>query len=490
MKVSKNYCSYCKNKLINWDYRYKGKHYCRKCYDKLFHVKTCSVCKMKRKIYYALKIPICKFCQVKNKPCIRCKKTDYIPGAITKHGAICNSCAKYYRDNKICSNCKVKNTTVSNRTLLDGTRKLLCQKCYNKTLPTCSSCRYRRKPYSYLISNKKPLCKICSTEVDRKCKICNNAIPAGWGNICSECSNQKTLNKKVDFIRKTLSSQIAIYFYEFSIWLKARRGVLFTANHIQNYQVYFYDINKLYTQNNKMPTYKKLLTYFPKATSNKYRLVNSFLAEKNLIHIDRKLKEEFADYNLIEKYLNVFNKNDYRYKIIQDYYRRLKVKLSVGKITIKSLRLALTPAIKYLKYCGNFPNLKPNTYSLEGYLWCSPGQKSSITEFVNFLQKNYNFKISIKDIAKPTLTTVRESQGIMKQRLIKFLRNQEEISIHKNYFLKVLFGCFHRIYIPDNIFIDIKTIKKKNKQDYYIRLCREDFYMPKYIVNILMENFG
>lgn len=162
-KISNKNCFHCNNKLSNWDFVYKENHYCRICYEYLFHLNTCSVCKKKKRIYKYLKTPICKICEVANKPCVRCGKIKKKFGKILKDGVVCNTCYVYFKEPQKCSCCNKYSATVSNRTLLESEKRLLCGSCYNKTLPICSSCHYRKKPFSYTL-NKKPLCKACSIE--------------------------------------------------------------------------------------------------------------------------------------------------------------------------------------------------------------------------------------------------------------------------------------------------------------------------------------
>lgn len=477
MKVSDSNCDYCHEKLTDWDYRYKGKHYCKKCYNYLFHFKECSVCKRRRKIYYDLKIPICKFCQVKNKPCIRCGKNKYTFGKITEHGPVCTSCAKYFTKYKSCSTCKQANSPTSNRTLVDGSKKLLCQKCYSKTLPVCHSCGYRRIPFLYQL-NQKPLCKICSIEVTRDCRECGDKFPAGFGRSCMECTFKKSLYKKSHFIAKSLSEYTAKYFIKYANWLKQRRGINFTAVHLQNYQKYFFQIDKLCMQLKRMPTYEELLATFPQATSGKHLLVHLFFNDINIIKIDDVIKDKYANFNLIEKYLHLFDKEDYRHNIIQSYYNRLLVKLKDKKTTLRSIRLSLTPAVKLLQYCDNFKNDAPDMYILEGYLWIYPGQRSSLTEFTNFLSKHFSYKLKISMIPQAKLEKAHESQELLQQRLIKILRNPQYQQEYQQYFLKIMIGYLHNIHIPNNVYIDLKNVKKGTQSYRYIKLCREVFYLP------------
>jgi len=472
-------CDYCSALLKDWDYRYQGKHYCKKCYNYLFHYKICIKCNKRRKIYYSQRPPICKFCQVKNKPCIRCKKIEYTNGKITQYGPICNSCAKYHTLYRRCSSCKKNNEPTSNRTLVDGSQKLLCQKCYDKTLPICSSCRYRKKPFSYQL-NKKPLCKICSIEVTRSCQECGDKFPAGFGRVCVECTFKKALHKKSHFIAKSLSEHTAKHFLMFSDWLSKRRGVNFTAVHLQNYQKYFFQIDKLSIQFDRLPSYEELLATFAHATEGKNLLVHLYFESAGILTMDEDIKDKYANLNLIQKYLSSFKKNDYRYNLLQSYYEKLLQKLTVKKLTFRSIRLALTPAVKFLQYCDNFKDETPNMYILEGYLWIYPGQKNSLTEFTNYLSKQFLYELKISKIPHAKLKKAHESQELLQQRLIKILRNPQYQRGHQQYFLKTIIGYLHNIHVPDNAFITVKNIKKDKRGGNYIKLCGNIFFFPDY----------
>lgn len=65
-------------------------------------------------------------------PCLRCKKTNYIIGKTLANGTVCKSCAKYFQTYENCSECGDDMYPTSNRTLPDGTKQLLCNKCYSK----------------------------------------------------------------------------------------------------------------------------------------------------------------------------------------------------------------------------------------------------------------------------------------------------------------------------------------------------------------------
>lgn len=467
-------CEYCHEKLTDFDYRYKGKHYCKKCYNYLFHFKKCTVCKRRRKIFYALKTPICKFCQVKEKPCIRCNKSQYEFGKITEFGPACKSCAKYFTINKKCLECGESNHTVSNRSLLDGSTKLLCQKCFKKKLPICSSCAYRREAFSYSIDTNKPLCKICTIEVNRVCKQCNKLFPAGMGRICSECSSDNSLAKKVKLISESLSPYMSSYFTKFNSWLKKRRGTVYVSYRIRHYHSYFLALDNFCEELQRIPTYEEVADRFTIAETRKYLSVTTFLDEMGVIKIDEVIQDKYANLDMIDKYLASFKKGTYKHKLLHSYHSYLEGKLASNKTTIRSMRLAITPAVKFLKYCDNFSEKKPNNFMLSGYLWIYPGQKAAITGFINFLIKEFNLEFFLKELKEVIFAKPNLSKAQLKHRLISLLRKDKLTSTQKRDLLKTSVGYLHGIIIPDNIFLTINS----SEDILFFRLGREEFYLP------------
>jgi len=221
--ISNKPCDNCYKLLVDWDYKYQGKHYCKACFNLLFTFQMCTICGKRKKISNDLQVPICKVCQVKDKPCIRCNKDEYKFGLITKDGPVCKTCAVYFREYKTCSACHTSYYSVSNRKLLNGESQLLCHRCYNKTLPTCNLCGKQRKAYAY-DENHKTICELCATRENKQCLQCGGHISAGRGNLCKECTYVNTLTKRVKFgANLLLPKYMGGYFEQFGWWCQAKR---------------------------------------------------------------------------------------------------------------------------------------------------------------------------------------------------------------------------------------------------------------------------
>ena len=475
-KIFAKNCSFCNSVLTNWDYRYKEKHYCRSCYENSFVSKTCIVCNKNKKIHKDSKESICKFCEVTNLPCTRCGKTEFTVGKILKNGVVCNSCVKYYKEPKICSCCNKEKLNVSNRMLDNSNKRLLCTSCYNKFLPICSSCGYRRKTHSYNKDNKS-ICKVCYEQGYKKCISCTSLIPAGYGNICRECSNLKTLNKKVNALSGAFSSYFRDSFIDFSKWLLKKRGSPFTSLKIQHYYKYFFMLDELALSLKKVPNYEEIVSKFTILETRKYLLVTTFLDEQNIVNINLKVKEEFANLDMIDRYLARFSKGSKSRNLINDYYKYLLEKLEQNKTTIRSIRLSLTPAVKFLEYCNNFKDKTPSNYILEGYLSLYCGQKATITGFINFLKNEKEIDISIQEINTLKFKSVKTSRTILKQRLLDLMRLPNIPKNKEQLYYKTLIGYLHNIEIPLNIFIDKNEFKKDKNNNKYLLLNKQKIFI-------------
>lgn len=472
--ISNKECDKCKSALVDWDYKYQGNHYCRLCMNLLFTFKLCSLCGQRKKILNTLKKPICKVCQVKDKACIRCGKEVYTFGAITKAGPVCNSCSKYFREFKQCENCHKTYYTVSNRALSNGKTQLLCHRCYHAMLPLCSLCHKQHKAYSY-DERGKPICKVCATEEQRACIDCNSIISAGRGKLCKDCTYIRTLIKRIYFGKKTLSeAYMSVYFEQFGWWLKDRRGVLFAAVHLLNYLPYFSQIDALCERLGRIPIYREIVENLSVVMSRKNLLVTTFLNDSGLVTINKQVQEEQANLDMIDRYLNYFNKGSWEVKILKVYYTHLLCKMK-HKSTIRSIRLALGTAVKVLDYKHYFTREYLTNEVVEGYLWKYPGQRSSLIGFIAFLKKR-GFDLEIG--TKKQFKSPDKSALMLKRELISYLTHPKKELKFFQKAIRAMIGYLHNIDIPANVIIMQKDIKV-DSQGIWLSVAKTKFYLPK-----------
>jgi len=458
-------CIKCDTLITSWSYRCQGNHYCRKCYDKHFEKKTSEGTGLKK-------------CLGKHLPCIRCGKTEYKNRKITKTGPVCNSCARYFREPKKCSSCGTKKLDVANRNLNDGSTSLRCQSCYQRSEQiVCSLCTRRQHEFFYDLS-RKHICKNCLMLPPRYCKYCSVEIPAGSGHICRDCSYRKTLERRMHYFSPLLNGEFQRIFNEFSQWLVARKGMDYAAIKIGYYFKFLHELNNLANRLNSFPGYYDIVNNLTVATTRQYLLVTVFLSETKAIKIDSKIKDEFSNLDMIDRYLNHFEKNSIFSQMMNSYYDKLEFKLEDGKTSVRSIRLALTPAINFLKNCIYFGFSQPSQQVLQGFLWASPGQRSAITGFINFLRNSYGTNITLDSIPK-TVALERPylSTKMLKQRFIDMLRESKEREIPDEKLLRTSIAYLHGVEIAEFVRLSRDDILKNKAGEYYLRLANENFHI-------------
>jgi len=474
-------CDHCDKTDLKWIYRYHEKIYCHQCFNEHFEIRECSKCGENKYIWYQLKeTPLCKVCEIKDDPCIRCGREIEHFGKIMNEGPVCASCSKYFRDKKQCMVCFKYSREVANRSI-DGSSQPTCTSCYNKTLPTCSGCQRKRESYS-CDEEGRSLCKKCS-EGNRVCLSCENTFPAGRGRICQECSSRNGLIKKVELAKDTLSSYFNGHFEGFALWLSKKRGPQFASHRILYFFEWFKKLDKLAISLGRMPVYADVVSTFSVAETRQYLLATRYLDENNIIAIDKKAQKIHADMDMIDRYLTALPRKSYHAEVISSYHLYLQERLSAGKTSVRGMRLAMTPAVRFFQYCLYDPEEVPLQKLLEGYLWCYYGQKSAITGFVLFLNRDFGYSLSVKDIYRPVFERPKSSHKYLEQRFLSFLRDRHQMK-EKDYeeFLRIAIGYLHGIDILKHIKIGFCDIKKSG-EGYQIRFGGEVFVLPEEIVD-------
>jgi len=380
---------------------------------------------------------------------------------------------------KICSACSKEKKDVFNASLTDST-VLLCGSCYRKTLPICSSCSYRRKPFSYTANNK-PVCKICATEVTRNCKSCNTLMAAGTGHFCRHCMNVKTLNKRVKFSQSILSFHFKDLFFQFGEWLAERRGVNYAATHIQNYFPFFLELDKFSIDCGGTPSYRAIVDRFSVAVTRKNLLVTRYLHEVGIISIEQTVKDEYSSLDTIERYLGKFPPESPYFKILIEYFHSLSAKFYSGKTSIRSVRLALTPAVRLLESCQHFKLDAPTHELLFAFLWASPGQRASVTGFINHLNKSYHLGLVVPSKKSIVIKSHNLSKAQLKQRLIDLLREPRKTENYQIQLITTSLAYFHGLFAPRLIYPPSFILKSDSDNNFYVHLAGKMFYIPKLV---------
>lgn len=462
-------CSVCGKVSSLWR-RYNGEGYCANCYAKWFPKKECSRCHQPKRIY--LSSTVCWDCQ-KQTDCVRCGKASgtFKIGKITRYGAVCNVCSRYFRKERECFECGQLSRTML-RAPESGHNELLCLPCFRKyRFVTCKSCRRYRQVHD----RDNQLCRKCSEQRTSQCPKCKQDMPTGYGNVCENCAKRTLLFNLMRmnvhlFRHKTVKRA----YKKFIFWYLAKCGVSVVLKKSDDHVLFFMRCDENWAD---IPDYRELVAFFKPNGLRAHLTVLRWLLDTNQVKVDESLKAEMAE---LERIQSLFNKLSNSVPCIANYYTQLQHKYEVGKTSLKSVRLALQPAIDFIS--SESVSLLPNQEQLNNYLVAKTGQIAAITGFINHLNREYRCEL---EIDRALIQKMKEKQlkQQAKQRLATLYKQEKLSAKEQNELLSVVLLNLHNIWIKSPKKLSISEI---DGIAYYVD-NEKKYFIPKDIHIRLME---
>ncbi len=463
----KESCSIC-GKVSRLSRRYNGEGYCANCYAKWFPKKECHCCHQQKRIY--LRSNVYWDCQ-KQTDCVRCGKVSgtFSIGKITRYGAVCNACSRYFREERECFECG-KLSRAMLRAPESSHNELLCLSCFRKySFATCKNCRRYRKVY------ENQLCKKCVEQRISQCPKCKQDMPSGYGDICPDCAKRSLLFNLIRMnVHLFRHKAVKTAYKKFIFWYLAKCGVSVVLKKSDDHVLFFMRCDENW---GKIPDYHELITFFKPNGLRAHLTVLRWLLDTNQVKVDESLKDEMAE---LERIQSLFNKLSNSVPCIASYYAQLQRKCEAGKTSLKSVRLALQPTIDFIS--SESVSLLPNQEQLNSYLVTKTGQIAAITGFINHLNREYGCEL---EIDRNLIQKMKEKQ--LKQQAtqrLAILYKQEKLSDkEQNELLSVVLFNLHNVWF--------KSPNKSNILDmdgvvYYVNNDRK-YFIPKDIHIRLME---
>ena len=430
-------CSQCGKSVIKYHRIYKGEGYCHTCYVRVFKPLPCSKCGEIHRLNYKEEQAVCEVC-CHNRPCIRCGKEGYEIGKITMYGPVCNSCSPYFREKKPCGYCGVLSSKLT-KTEKNGTGLSICPKCYRqeKGYETCPQCHKNR----LLVETKQGwLCKKCHEVGLVSCQTCGTQMPAGAGNICDACGWLKRFNQRVSLLKFTISAeQVRAAFINFSQWLLQDVGNHKAALAIELYAPFFVEITKFW---NGLPSYEVILQHFKPKGLRKYLKVKQWLHIIYQGNIQDSRKTDLAEEGRIDTLFAKIADQPIACDLFKGYQVELMARLYAGRTTLKSVRLALQPAVGLLM---QRINQTPTQSDVGCYLAERLGQQAALTGFVNYLNNRYGLKLVCKYSEKERAQIQHREKKSLENEVIAFIIKSriEPKSYHIIDWIKLSMKYFH-----------------------------------------------
>lgn len=461
---SQNSCSICGKTPVTRKFR--EEYYCANCYAQWFKKKTCKSCGQLKRIHRDGEF--CLECE-RLTDCVRCGKEagTFNVGMVTNYGAVCSSCVRYFREEQMCSEC---GNMTRDRYRSPITKESICLSCYRQyTFATCKNCsRYRK-----IHNQEKQLCKKCDEQLLSTCPKCKAEMASGYGNICPDCARRTLLFNMIRlnvhiFRHKTIKTA----YKKFIFWYMRKCGISVALHKGSDFMRFFIDCDDIWQ---KIPDYAELVTHFKPNGLRANLTVLRWLLDTNQVVVDEALKDDLAEMQRIQ---SLFNKLKESVPCIASYYKLLQRRYDDGKTSLKSVRLALQPAIDLIS--SNDITDYPTQEQLNDYLADKSGQIASITGFVNHLKSAYHCELDIDRKLIQQMKAKRLKKHYSK-RLVELYKQTELMDDEQMELVSVVLYSLHGIEIkkpkPDAILLldGVAYYRDKTKdyflpQDIYLRI--------------------
>lgn len=374
-------CDECGRTCAAWKRVYRGRGYCATCYAREFELRTCPSCRRQARLPRRESEALCRVC-ARQRSCARCGATDYEIGRFTIYGPVCNACARYFREKRPCAFCGTPSFHLS-RVLRLGVEVQICPKCQRADHGTCALCRRNRKVQIDTLGRK--VCRACRESGIVPCPKCGEPMPAGRGKQCEACYWGGLLERRATISCEAFQTADGRdLFQQFAVWLLSQVGPQKAAQHLNRYLDFFLQLSSL--EGNPLDV-GLLLEHFTTQGLRRNLLPMRFLEKTAGILISKKAKEDASECRRILDLLRRFPSGSLAARLLDGYREKLEEKVRLGTTTLRSVRLALSPASALLMLAAELRRMPPDQVVLDAFLKRAPGQRAAVSGFVYFLHE-------------------------------------------------------------------------------------------------------
>lgn len=455
-------CDTCGNKNVQIKRRYKSESYCANCYRTWFIKKACSKCGELNRLHKKECFAVCANCRM-SEPCIRCGGDAFKDGANTEYGRVCQICYQgHFKAKKTCFECGELKRGISSYSKIPHNQPI-CVNCYQAHLrETCPLCRRYRE---LIDTENGRVCQKCYELGEIPCQSCDKLMPAGMGKKCENCYWSHRLSNEAEINKYLLSSNTMKQAYsEFIKWFEIEKGSKASALKHNNFIDFFTCCDGFWGQ---IPSYKSLVQEFKPNGLRENLTVLRWLIATEQITISLDIKEQVAEQ---ERITNLLAKFDEKVPCcVNEYYKSLEQKLLEGKTSLKSIRLALQPAVGLYIECEVKSLNTPNQEHIDSYLMFKHGQRNALYGFVTFLNKNHDLRLVCNKPHKGDIQKLKKKE-LEREMMMLYNKPKPLSSKDRLKWLQLSMAYFHQVDIK------LKTLKTIS-----IQTCSEE--MSKILVN-------
>jgi len=185
---------------------------------------------------------------------------------------------------------------------------------------------------------------------------------------------------------------MADHFEQFGTWLGTTVGDNKAAITVNRYLSFFLDIEKVWKS---IPDYNRLIGHFSSEGLRRVRLPMRWMQETGLVIKDVAVQAEDSEKRQITGMLKALEGDPAGLRILKGYHNTLMVEVKAGKLSLRSVRLAMAPAKALLLEIQKMGLEKPDQRTVDEYLAKVPGQRAGLTGFVRYLREAHSVVVAM-----------------------------------------------------------------------------------------------
>ena len=295
-------------------------------------------------------------------------------------------------------------------------------------------------------------------------------MPAGCGRRCWTCYWERLARRRIRIGSAGLASPVlAKRFGEFGAWPVEKTGARKAALNVNRHLEFFQQIER---QWDDIPDCARLLQHLGAAGLRRHLTARRWMEESGLITVDHAALEADSDRRRIETTLDRLPAGSKARDMLEEYRNRLRLRVKRGEITIRSMRLALTPAAKLLEVAAARRRLPPDQGTLDAFLRDAPGQASALNGFVSHLRRVHGAELTMPK--RRALQRQRERRAKLLPELLAMMREVSTDGIVSKRWVQLALQYFHDLpasagkkVADDDITADADGITVKIKEESY-----------------------
>ena len=462
-------CDFCTRGNVPIKRRYRGLRYCSTCYAREFKPRPCPQCGQAARLPVDRPMATCRACE-RREPCLHCAKVDERRGKTTADGRICGSCAQRLRESEPCELCGTMSNRLARNTRL-GHDLRVCPRCQRVGHGTCQACgRHRALERT---ADGRLLCRRCREEGEKACESCGQTMPAGYGRRCRDCEGTERAHRRIKALAATLEpTRISEHFGSFGEWLVKMVGPHRAARDVGRYVRFFEEVGTTWGD---VPDYPALIAHFGAERLRQRRRALRWMIEHKLVAVETAVRENDSERRRIAGYLDRLPEGSRAKQVLKEYHAELAERARTGTLSLRSIRLSLTPAVALLEAAVEEGHDLPSQETLDAVLRRSPGQHAALAGFVRWLREEH--KITIGLPRKNRSTALRRRRQTAREEMLSLLREGVGGSDVATRWRVAALAYFHDVTLKTAREVQEKDIRT-DRDGLHIKIKNKRYWIP------------